>query len=201
MLDAFASSGFAGLADGWGAYPMIAMDSSGEFQCSEGWQLGTEFYGVLQASFSKWIIKNGGEDDDEQFAYTYSSQHDPKAITTNGVRIYTDTDTGAIGLLDTWATKGFDKPQWKPYTDVVITVYGGEHHETEVICQIPDKSIPRFTRVMRQMARKYGASFVEDPAGAEKIVRFFRGTKVTKVKKAFFPWGFEEYVPPEGPAT
>ena len=171
-IGALAEDGFEGLDLGFGAFPIVVLQNTGDFTSSEGAEFGTEFDCIVMNSREKFICKNTKADkDDEDFFYSYD-----KEFATNG-----DPATKRIGE---WAEKGWGY-EWKPYLDVAAQLVGGEYDGELVMFSIPKTSIARFSGYLATVKMKAGVA----PNGV--VTRVYRGDKITKVKYPFFPWAFK----------
>ena len=167
-----ANDGFDGLDMGFGAFPMVALQNTGDFTSSGGWELGTEFDCVVMSSKNKYICKTKGTtEDDEDFFYSYD-----KVVTTTGEPFETKTEE--------WKEKGWGY-EWKDYLEVSGQIHGGDHGGELILLSIPKTSIARFSGYLASIKLKHGCS------PSEVITRIYRGDKVTKSKYPFFPWAFK----------
>jgi len=171
-IGALAEDGFEGLDLGFGAFPIVVLQNTGDFTSSEGAEFGTEFDCIVMNSREKFICKNTKADkDEEDFFYSYD-----KESATNG-----EPATKRIGE---WAEKGWGY-EWKPYLDVAAQLVGGEYDGELVMFSIPKTSIARFSGYLATVKMKAQVP----PSGV--ITRVYRGDKITKVKYPFFPWAFK----------
>lgn len=171
-LGALAEDGFEGLDLGFGAFPIIVLQNTGDFTSSDGAELGTEFDCVVMNSRNKFICKNtGNPKDDEDFFYSYD-----KEVNTSGEDV-------KVKIAE-WKGKGWGY-EWKPYLDVAAQIHGGDNDGELVMFSIPKTSITRFSGYLASVKMKEGVP----PSGV--VTRVYRGDKITKVKYPFFPWAFK----------
>lgn len=172
MTQDLADDGFEGLDLGFGAFPVITLQNTGDFVSSEGAEFGTEFDCVVLSSKNKYICKTRGTtEDEEDFFYSYDKE-------------YATTGETVAEKVAEWEAKGWGY-EWKPYLDVAAQLHGGDHADDLVMFSIPKTSIPRFSGYVASIKLKHGLP------PSKVITRVYRGDKITKVKYPFFPWAFK----------
>jgi hypothetical protein len=170
---ALAESGFEGLEFGFGAFPIITLQNTGQFESSEGGVLGSSFNVILLGSKTKWICKNDQKGPAEDFFYSF------------------DRETALSGedaqpIIDGWRQRGW-KHEWKKYLDVQAQlVTDDEDNGALVMLSIPPTSINRFSGYVATIMGRYQQDITQ------VVTRCELGEKVTRVKYPFHPWAFSK---------
>ena len=175
MVDQMAAAGFSGLHIDWTSFPTIVLDK-GEFCTSDGNNLEKQDVNVrIMQTRARYVLRTKtAEDDDAELAYTYNMGEllDPESDVAIKVAQWTDNSL---------------QYDIKEYIEAVAMVEDEDHslNEQMVLLQIPPTSTGRFSGFMtsNQLSKK--------KMPPDYITRCYRGEKVTKAKKPFYPWAFE----------
>lgn len=177
VVNVLADAGFSGLQIDWTSFPTIVLDG-GEFGTSDGHPLNppnAEFHVRLQQSRKRYVYRTNVEnDDDAELAYSYdpSEISNPESEVAKKMAAWTDE-----GL--TWSVKEYIE---------VVAIVEDEGLPTlngqMVLLQIPPTSTGRFSGYLTANAMAKGLQ------PSQYLTRVFRGEKVVKAKKPFFPWAF-----------
>jgi len=177
VLQELAEEGFEGLDIGFGSFPVVRLQDT-NFSTNDDEALGSEFYCVIHASRTKWLLK--AEDDNKCNEFVYS--HDQE-FTTSGKAI--------SEVLAEWKAKGYDSPVWKKYLDVTAQRFNKDDRTIGdvVILSIPNNSVNRLTGYLTTV--KLGKGL----APSAVVTHVHLGQKVTNAVKPFYPWAFKLYAP------
>jgi hypothetical protein len=172
LMGNLANQGYEGVGITYGTFPQIALQNTGKFESSEGWEMGEEFKALLMGAKIKWIVKNTKcEKRDEDLVFSYDKV----------------TDVNQKPVAETiahWAEQGWGF-EYKEYREVPAEVVGGDWDGEMVILSIPSTSIRRLNRHLIRSARK-GVDLAEIPTQVAV------GAQITNVDYPFFPWDFRE---------
>jgi len=173
VTEALGQAGFEGLEFGFGAFPVVTLQNTGQFETSEGGVLGSSFNCILLGSKAKWICKNDQRGDAEDFFYSFD-------------RVTALTGEDAKTIIDGWTQRGW-KHEWKKYLDVQAQmVTDDEDNGALVMLSIPPTSINRFSGYVATVIGRYQQEITQ------VVTRCELGEKVTKVRYPFHPWSFSK---------
>lgn len=176
VVGELASSGFEGLEIDWTSFPTVVLNQ-GEFETSDGNSLGVDAFSVrLMQSRKRFVLRTKvANDDDAELAYTYdlAELDNPESELTQKVLKWKEED-------------GLDYDV-KDYIEAIAMVEDADCSldQQMVLIQIPPTSIGRFSGFTTQNL------LIKKQAPSEYLTRCFKGEKVTKAKKPFYPWAFE----------
>lgn len=185
-MDELSKEGFEGLELGFGAFPTIVLNSEGQMQTGDGKVLGDSFFGTVDASKQKFLIKNTKcEKRDEDFFYVFDQNWaaNPNALDSQG--------RNAHEKIKEWEGKGWGY-EVKKYLDLCVilttaaTTPAGEIILDEgdmVLAQIPKTSIARFSGY----AARLGLNGLRS-----QPTKFVVGQKITGVDYPYYPWDFRK---------
>jgi len=165
-------SGYEGLDDGFGAYPIIALKNEGVFEDTDSEAWGTEFICSILGSKAKFVVANTKcEKRDEQVVYTFDGKVD-----TQG-RPVQET-------IDEWAEHGWGS-EVRPYTDVMAEILEGDRAGEVVILSLPKTSRTKYTGYVKTNMRR----FSKEPKDYK--TRVYVGDKIQNVDFPYYPWRFK----------
>lgn len=165
------NDGFAGLDFGFGSFPVVSLQNTGQFESSEGGSLGNDFYATILGSVPKWIYKNDQKGPAEEFFYTFDRQ-------------FSMAGEPIEDILLKWKGKGW-KHEVKKYLDVQAQmVTQDEDNGTLVLLSIPPTSITKLSGYMATVKGRHGKKV------QEVVTHITLGEKVTKTQYPFHPWAF-----------
>lgn len=165
-------SGFEGLDDGFGAYPIVSLKNEGVFEDTDQESWGTEFECVIISSKAKFVVGNTRcEKRDEEVVYTY-----------DGI-----TDTQGVPIQETiekWADNGWGY-ETRPYTDVMAEITSGDRSGEVVILSLPKTSRTKYTGYIKTNMRRRRL----EPN--QYVTKVYVGDKITNVDFPYYPWRFK----------
>jgi hypothetical protein len=174
MAEQAAEDGFEGLSfDGFGVFPLIVLDM-GTFRYSDGTEIGYEFRCRMLRSRPKFLYKTTlqvqqGQEDPNDVVYSYDGE-----TSTSGVPL--------SQIFDEWRQKGLPiASQPTRYVEVTAQL---DETDAIVLLSIPQQSIPTLSAYWAN-TRASGKNL------KEIVTRVYRGRKVERAAKPFFPWAFE----------
>lgn len=185
-MDELSKEGFEGLELGFGAFPTIVLNSEGQMQTGDGKVLGDSFFGTVDASKQKFLVKNTKcEKRDEDFFYVFDQNwaNNQNALDSQG--------RNAHEKIKEWEGKGWGY-EVKKYLDLCVilttaaTTPAGEIILDEgdmVLAQIPKTSIARFSGY----AARLGLNGLRS-----QPTKFMVGQKITGVDYPYYPWDFRK---------
>jgi len=173
VTEALGQAGFEGLEFGYGAFPIVTLQNTGQFETSEGGVLGSSFNCVLLGSKAKWICKNDQRGDAEDFFYSFD-------------RVTTLSGDDVQSIINGWKERGWNS-EWKKYLDVQAQmVTDDEDNGALVMLSIPPTSISRFSGYVATVMGRYQQDITQ------VVTRCELGEKVTKGRYPFHPWSFSK---------
>jgi len=168
--------GFAKVALGFGAFPMITLPGEGVFMLDDE-DIGKEVNGQIMGSHLKLAYRNSDDEDVVEFSYD-----DPKEVPE-------EKRVNAAGhdlkpILDQWRAEGADV-EMKTYLECPFMITEGDHEGEMAMLSIAPASVQKFEGYRVQL--NFRGKSVKDV-----ITTVYVGAKVIKAKKPFYPWSFKE---------
>ena len=175
VLDQLAEAGFGGLHIDWTSFPTVVLNQ-GEFETADGNPLGADSITVrMMQTRNRYVLRtNVANDDDAELAYTYDLAE------------LTNPESDVAQKVISWQKEGLDY-KVKEYIEVVAVVEDADSSldQQMVLLQIPPTSTGRLSGYIasNRMVKKLSAE--------QYLTRCYKGEKVSKAAKPFYPWAFE----------
>lgn len=175
VLDSLAEDGFSGLGIDWTSFPTVVLNQ-GEFETADGNPLGADSITVrLMQTRKRYVLRTVvPDDDDAELAYTYDLSE------------LADSESELAIKVGEWQKEGLEH-KVKEYIEAVAIVEddGCGLDGQMVLLQIPPTSTGRFSGYIASN------QMVKGKKPQEYLTRCYKGDKVTKAAKPFYPWAFE----------